>query len=232
MIGRKKFLFGIFKVTLSIFVLAISLYFVKDNAWAVGCIIALGLLIYIDIFIKINVGVKKITDDKPTLKDLKFLLFSLITMYAAAYFFISIIDVDEELISGIRMIKLEGEYDFSSCNDWVEYISDIVKTYFNSLYYSVVVMVTLGDSSIIIKGYIVRFFVVAEVLSVLFVTLFKVTEYYDNISKNKHEDLKRVIKRLVDDEVSAKGSMVCDNTQGIISKIIRALNKKRYLFKR
>lgn len=170
-------------------------------------------------------SLKVLENNNTTLEELKVLLFGLVALFAAFYFFISVIDIEEKAISGIRVIKAREEYDFNCYADMADYFLDIVKTYLNSLYYSIVVMVTLGDSSIIVKSHLVRFFVAAEVLSVLFITLFKVTSYYDGVSERKHEELKSLIKGAIDHK-KAQVSYKAERKRGVMYKIKKLFNKK------
>ncbi|MGP8294585.1 hypothetical protein ACT3XD_10435, partial [Halomonas sp. AOP7-B1-5] len=51
-----------------------------------------------------------------------------------------------------------------------------------SLYYSIVIMSTLGDSGIVIKNTFVRLIVVSQVIATLSLTIFKIVEHYSNHS--------------------------------------------------
>ena len=128
---------------------------------------------------------------------LKFFFITLAVVSAGAYFFIAIIDSKEQMIAGLREVEAEQVYNFQSLNGLMAYARDLVSTYLNSLYYSIVVMATLGDSTITAHGGLTRVIVAFEVATALSLTVFKIGGYYgERATLEAKQSESRIIREL------------------------------------
>ncbi|EKO3833953.1 hypothetical protein NTH52_004972 [Vibrio harveyi] len=174
---------GIF--ILFIFLLGFSIPYIKDKPFVqfLAMVFALGLYIW-NAYILIQV-IKAVSSKQSSIHELKFLYITLGITCAAGYFYYGVMDAKELTISGLRAVKDYSHYELYTFDGAFEYFKDLFDTYLNSIYYSIVVMGTLGDSLIIVKGGFARFIVGFEVATALSITVFKVGEYFSDASSKE-----------------------------------------------
>lgn len=183
--------------TLCVFLLGLMIPYARGYDLAGLLLIVLVILLYVYIG-KLLVGIiKELSQEDTSVKELKFFFITLVVICAGGYFFIGIIDVKEEMISGLRALKNEDKYDFFSFSGFMTYFNDLIFTYLNSLYYSVVVMTTLGDSKIVAEGGFTRIIIGLEVSTALTLTIFKIGDYYSKQSaREAKESETKIINQL------------------------------------
>lgn len=132
------------------------------------------------------------------------------------------------MISGLRQIKSEDEYQLSSFDGFFRYFQDLMFTYLNSLYYSVAVMATLGDSKIIAEGGFTRLIVTFEVGTALSLTIFKIGEYH---SQRSSAEMKAVEKRIINEVKKIDPNFKVDLEAGFLDRILMKF-KTKYIRRR
>lgn len=162
--------------------------------------------------------IKKLGQKQTSVRELKFLFITLAVLCAGAYFFIAIVDQEEMLISGLRVIKPHTHYNMHSIAGLYDYFFDVFSTYLNSFYYSIMIMATLGDSKIAAESGITRLIIAFEVGTSLSITIFKIGEYYsEHSSQEAKASEERIIHHI---ENINKASSKTKNTKGT-SRIIK-----------
>ncbi len=156
--------------------------YARGNSLAGVLLVLLAIALYYYIGKLLIDVINQLSKNETSIKELKFLLITLAVLCAGGYFFIGVIDAKEQMISGLREIKTDDNYDLFSFDGFFSYFQDLTATYLNSLYYSIVVMATLGDSRIAAEGGFTRIIVVFEVGTALSLTIFKIGEYYSEYS--------------------------------------------------
>jgi len=175
--------------TACVFFLGLVIPYARGNSLAgvLLILLAIGLYGYIG---KLLIDViKQLSKKETSIKELKFLFITLAVLCAGGYFFIGVIDAKEQMISGLREIKAGENYDLFSFDGFFSYFQDLTFTYLNSLYYSIVVMTTLGDSKIVAEGGFTRIIVGFEVGTALSLTIFKIGEYYSERSSAEAKEI-------------------------------------------
>ncbi|MDX1750351.1 MAG: ion channel [Methylophaga sp.] len=164
------------------FMMGLVLPYAKGNSLAMFLLIILAIILYRYIGNLLIDVIKRLSHQETSLKELKFFFITLVILCAGGYFFIGVLDAEEQMLSGLREIKLDAEYELYSVEGFFTYFNDLIFTYLNSLYYSIVVMATLGDSKIVVEGSFTRLIVAFEVVTALTLTIFKIGEYYSELS--------------------------------------------------
>jgi hypothetical protein len=183
--------------TASVFVMGLALPYSRGNFLAGLSLSILAIVLYLYVGKLLVDVIQRLSLKSTSTKELKFLFITLAVLCAGSYFFIGVIDVKEQMISGVREIKPDAEYRLYSFDGFFSYFQDLVFTYLNSLYYSIVVMATLGDSKIVVEGGITRIIVAFEVGTALSLTIFKIGEYYsDRSSIEAKETEARIVSEL------------------------------------
>ncbi|NHN37203.1 two pore domain potassium channel family protein [Pseudomaricurvus alcaniphilus] len=155
---------------------------------------------------------------KSSMHELKFLVITLATTCASGYFYIGIIDPGEKMISGLREIGPIEQYQIYTLDGCFTYFQDLIHTYLNSLYYSIVVMATLGDSNIVAEGGFTRIVVAFEVGTALTLTVFTLGEYYSGQSSLHSKAAEnRIIEKI--DELDP--SYICGSSAGIFKRVFK-----------
>ena len=146
--------------------------------------------------------IKACSSKQASIHELKFLYITLCFTCAGGYFFFGVMDSKEVTISGLRVIKEYSEYELYTFDGGFCYFQDLFNTYLNSIYYSVVVMGTIGDSNISVNGGFARFIVCFEVATALAITIFKIGEYFsEESSKEAKASEKRIIEAFKNKEI-------------------------------
>ncbi|MEO9944723.1 hypothetical protein [Paraglaciecola sp.] len=181
--------------TLCVFFVGLALPYSRDSALAILLLILLVFLLFAYLGKLLLDVIKRVSHSDTSIKELRYLFITLAILCAGSYFFIGIIDSKEQMISGLREIKVEASYELNTLSGFFGYAQDLVSTYLNSLYYSIVVMSTLGDSKIIVEGGIPRFIIAFEVGAALSLTVFKIGEHY---SKRSTLEAKATENRIIE----------------------------------
>ncbi len=156
------------------------------------------------------------------MQELKFLFVTLVTTGAGSYFLIGIIDYKEEMISGLREIKEISEYGIYTFDGFSRYFKDVVNTYLNSVYYSIAVMSTLGDSKIVLEGGFARVIVAIQVVMTVSLTVFKIGEFYREQSS---KEAKKSEARILDSVSNISKSGPLPSKQGLWSRVKMKLTR-------
>lgn len=159
--------------------------YIRGNAIFISLWMIMAVFLYGYVFKLLIDVINSVNKKNVSINDLKFLFITLAILCASGYFFVAITDAGQNSISGLRVIKADSEYDFNSFKGPVDYFIDIARTYLNSLYYSIVVMATIGDSTISVKGELPRVIIAFEVTTALTLTIFKIGTYYSEQSSNE-----------------------------------------------
>jgi hypothetical protein len=138
-------------------------------------------------------------------------------------FFIGVIDAKEQMISGLREIKAVDNYDLFSFDGFFSYFQDLTLTYLNSLYYSVVVMATLGDSKIVAEDGFSRIIIAFEVGAALSLTIFKIGEYY---SERSSAEIMETERRILSEVQKINSSYTFDSEAGFWERTFMKLTIK------
>lgn len=214
--------------TACVFIMGFVLPYIRENTISLSLWMILAAFLYGYIF-KLLIDVIKSLNKKDTsINELKFLFITLAILCASGYFFVAITDAGQNSISGLRVIKADSKYDFNSFKGPVDYFIDIARTYLNSLYYSIVVMATIGDSTISVKGELPRVIIAFEVTTALTLTIFKIGKYYSELSSN---EAKATEDRIVNEIKKATNNYNYPATKSGFSKIVDFLKRKVKLYK-
>lgn len=209
--------------TACVFVMGFVIPYARGNFMAQSLLMLLALVLYFYIFKLLIAVISRLGKTETSINDLKFLFITLAVLCAGAYFFIGVIDASEKMLSGLRAIKPDSEYDLYSLKGSFAYFQDLSFTYLNSLYYSIVVMVTLGDSKIVVEGGITRLIVAFEVATALSLTIFKIGEYYRELSSKEARETE---SRIVDEVQKINPSYTVDPDAGFWERTFLKLTIK------
>lgn len=209
--------------TACVFVMGLVIPYARGHSLAVALLSLLAIILYGYIGKLLIDVIKQLSKNETSIKELKFLFITLAVLCAGAYFFIGVIDAEEQMISGIREIKADENYDFLSFGGFFSYFQDITLTYLNSLYYSVVVMATLGDSKIVAEGAFTRVIVAFEVGTALSLTIFKIGEYY---SERSSAEVKETEGRILSEIQKINPSYTVDSEAGFWERTFMKLTIK------
>lgn len=171
--------------TACVFIMGLSLPYIRGNGTFISLWIMMAVFLYVFALKLLIDVINSVNKKTASINELKFLFITLAVLCASCYFFVAITDAGQNSISGLRVIKADSEYDFNSFKGPVDYFIDIARTYLNSLYYSIVVMATIGDSTISAKGELPRLIIAFEVTTALTLTIFKIGTYYSEQSSNE-----------------------------------------------
>ncbi len=131
-----------------------------------------------------------------SLERLRFLYITIGLFFASGYFFLAAIDSGEEMIKNVRVF-CSTDCSYPGFDGFSERIQETTYTYLNALYYSIVVMTTLGDSKITVEGGLARPLVAAEVLMSIGMTVFKLAQYYNDMaSKEARSTEDRLVREI------------------------------------
>ncbi|MFJ5363481.1 hypothetical protein ACIPR9_00015 [Pectobacterium punjabense] len=167
--------------------------------------------------------IKKLGQKQTSVKELKFLFITLAVLCAGVYFFIAMVDQKEMLISGLRVIKPHSYYNMYSISGFYDYFFDVFSTYLNSIYYSIMVMATLGDSKIAAESGVSRLIIAFEVGTTLTITIFKIGEYYsEHSSQEAKASEERIINHIKNID---KASSKTKNAKGIFERLKNLLRR-------
>ncbi|MCO7072095.1 hypothetical protein [Vibrio cholerae] len=204
---------GIF--TLMVFTMGFSIPYIQEKPFIQFLVMIAAFILYLwNGFILAQV-IKAVSNKKSSIHELKFLYITLCLTCAAGYFYFGIIDSDEKVISGLRVMKDYNAYGLYTFEGAFDYFIDICHTYLNSIYYSVVVMGTLGDSVISVKGGFARFIVGFEVVTTLAITVFKIGEYFSDMSSREA----KMSERIIVSEIQKLGMCSCNNrSYGVLKR--------------
>ncbi|QQG30193.1 hypothetical protein JFY74_09315 [Pectobacterium carotovorum] len=181
---------------LFIFIISLCIPYANNNLFKIFLLLG-TLSLYLYMFIILLNVTKRVSDPKISIKELKFLFITIAAFYSGCYFFLATVDQNEVMISGIREVNASLDYDFYSLSGFYDYAKDIFNTYLNCVYYSVMIMATLGDSNIEASGGIAKLLVASEVGLTLTITIFKVGEYYSLRSSQEAQEMeKNIISRI------------------------------------
>ncbi|KFF70513.1 hypothetical protein IW01_10170 [Pectobacterium brasiliense] len=182
---------------LFIFIISLCIPYAKSNPFKITLFLG-SLSLYAYMFIILLNVIKRVSDPRISINELKFLFITIAAFYSGCYFFLATIDQKEIMISGIREVNASLNYDFYSFTGFYDYAKDIFITYLNCVYYSVMIMATLGDSNIEASGGIAKLLVASEVGLTLTITIFKVGEYYSLRSSQEALEMEKNIIRRID----------------------------------
>ncbi|MBE0464279.1 hypothetical protein [Halomonas colorata] len=182
MVGLNKTYSRVFLFTSGVLIFGLLIPYSKNEMWAFILLLFLSAILFVFVFVLVNAVEKLVKNKFSSVRELQFLFVILVFLYAGIYFLLGLADIDERLIRGLREIREYSNYKLYTVNGFFEYLHDVFLTYFNSLYYSIVIMSTLGDSGIVIKNTFVRLIVVSQVIATLSLTIFKIVEHYSNHS--------------------------------------------------
>ena len=209
--------------TACVFTMGLVVPYARGNSLAVVLLILLAIVLYGYIGKLLVDVVKQVSQKETSIKELKYLFITLVVLCAGGYFFIGIIDAKEQMISGLREIKADDKYDFLSLDGFFGYFLDLTFTYLNSLYYSMVVMATLGDSKIVAEGGFTRIIVAFEVGIALSLTIFKIGEYY---SERSSAEAKETESRTLSEVQKINPSYTVDPQSGFWERTFMKLTIK------
>nr|WP_321239370.1 ion channel [uncultured Tolumonas sp.] len=206
-------------LTLAIFFATIGLPFSKNWAILQPAIFIIYLCCYVFISYLMSSLVKKVLSKESSIQELRFLYLTLIIVCASGYFLFSIIDMKGTMISGLSEIHDITSYKLNSFNGLLSYFNDLVFTFINSIYYSIVVMATIGDSSVTLHNGFPRMLVAFEVAMTISLTVFKISSLYN---KESSEDLLKLKNEIIK-EINNKPKIIHNDCLWckIKSKIIR-----------
>lgn len=209
--------------TACVFFMGLGIPYAKGNSIAGLLLIFLAIVLYIYIGKLLIDVINRLSHKESSIRELKFLFVTLAVLCAGGYFFIGVIDVKEQMISGLRVIKPDDSYELLSFNGFVRYFHDLTFTYLNSLYYSTVIMATLGDSKIIAEGVFTRMIVAFEVGVALSLTIFKIGEYYRELSVT---EAKQTEQRIISEVKNVNLSFTVDPKAGFWERTFMKLTIK------
>ncbi|WP_224553014.1 hypothetical protein [Pectobacterium versatile] len=202
---------------LFVFIISFLLPYAKSDIFS-GLLLSASLILYVYMFIILLNVIRRVNDPDISIKELKFLFITIAVFYSGCYFFLATVDKDEMVISGIREMELLVHYDFCSFNGFYNYAKDIFSTYLNCVYYSIMIMATLGDSNIEASGGIAKFLVASEVGVTLTITIFKIGEYYSLRASQETKEMEKNIIGKIDN--------LSRPSQTLIEKILKIIFKK------
>ena len=206
-----------------VFIMGLIIPYSRGNSVAMLLLFFLGIVLYGYVGKLLVDVIKRLSHKETSIKELKFLFLTLAVLCAGSYFFIGVIDVEQKMISGLREIKPDAKYVLFSFNGFFRYFQDLAFTYMNSLYYSIVVMATLGDSEIIVKGGFTRIIVAFEVSTAISLTIFKIGEYYSELSS---AEAKETENRIVSEVQKINPSYIVDPDAGFLERTFMKLTIK------
>jgi|TARA_R110002110_G_scaffold60683_1_gene170642 hypothetical protein len=206
----------VFLLTGGVFIIGLAAPYAKGIFWAIILLVLLALALIVNALYLINTAHKLLKFNFNSFQDIKFLFIIMAFLYSAVYFYISVFDAEGSLISGLRQIEYYSYYEFYSLDGFLEYFQDMLFTYLNSLYYSVVVMATLGDSGVVVEHTVVRMLVASQVLILFSLTIFKIVEFY---SENSYLETNRLEKNILRNIKDIKLCYNLDANSGFFEKV-------------
>lgn len=217
--------------TASVFAMGLMIPYAKGNTLAVTLLILLAIILYCYIGKLLVEIIMQLSKRATSIKELKFLFITLAVLCAGGYFFIGVVDSAEKMISNLRHIKTKDCYNLLSIDGFLDYFLDLILTYLNSLYYSIVVMATLGDSKIIAEGIFTRIIIVFEVGTALSLTIFKIGEFF---SERSSAETKKFERRILNEVQKINPSYIVDPKAGFWERTfmkltIRARRRRKSL---
>lgn len=212
--------------TTCVFIMGFVLPYIRENTISVSLWMILAVFLYGYVFKLLIDVVKNLNNKDASINELKFLFITLAVLCASGYFFVAITDAAQNSISGLRVIKAESEYDFNSFKGPIDYFIDIARTYLNSLYYSIVVMATIGDSTISVKGELPRVIIAFEVTTALTLTIFKIGKHY---SKQSSHEAKATEDRIINEIKKVTNNYNHPATKSGFINIVESLKKSNYI---
>ncbi len=192
---RKTFILNFVSLVVAILIVAV-IPLSKGYFWLQLILVALFVLSYISLAYFIARVVRHCENDISHLEDLKFLLITILFVFATIYFLLASFDKSQSMLSGFRGYP-GGEFAIDGVVPLLNYIQGLLLTYFNSLYYSVVVMATLGDSGMSVTNIVPRMFVAAQLTITYSLIVFKLSEYFNSraeLAAKESED--RIVKSM------------------------------------
>ena len=209
--------------TACVFVMGLVIPYARGHSLAGALLVLLAIVLYGYIGKLLTDVIKQLSKSETSIKELKFLFVTLAVLCAGGYFFIGVIDAKEQMISGLREIKADNKYDLFSFDGFFSYFQDLTFTYLNSLYYSIVVMATLGDSKIVAEGGFTRIIVAFQVGTALSLTIFKIGEYY---SERSSEEAKKTEGRILNEVQKINPNYTVDPEAGFWERTFMKLTIK------
>ena len=172
---------------------------------------ALAIMAYVYTFYSIGRLISEYKNYPKTDNALVQLYLNMLFTFSSAYFFLAAIDIDENMISGLRAMNPHFSHNYSLIGV-VEYFNGLGFTFVNCVYYSLVVMATLGDSSVVLKNTLPRTIVMFQVGYTIWLTGYALASHFSNKST---EEIKKVEENLTSQishigKVKHKGTCVDD----------------------
>lgn len=192
----------------------------SSNTWIVN----LGILLGISCIFVLAMGLylfwkKWEVRNKSDYRVVPFYL-SILLFYSLAYTFAAVASPVGGFISGLHPV-MEPHQTYQT-TDLIDIYSALFNLFFDSIYYSVSIMTTLGDGSIQPKG-IIKLIVASHVGFTFFVTVYGVAEYFSNQSS---KELRKELAILKLDLPKTNINTVCESTSNIK---VNSLSKRFYL---
>lgn len=178
---RKTFFLNFITLILALLLAAI-IPLSRGYFWLQVTVILLFIFSYIMLTYFLIRLVKHCEADVSHLADLKFLLITILFVFATLYFLLASFDSSEKIIFGLRGYPKDKKIAIDGVLSFLDYMQDLFLTYFNSLYYSAVVMATLGDSGMGVKNIVPRIFVATQLIVTYSLIIFKLSEYFNDRS--------------------------------------------------
>ena len=155
-------------------------------------LLLLAMVVYVYMFFSIGKLISEYKSYPKTDNALVQLYLNILLTFSSAYFFLSAIDIDENMITGLRAMSPHFSEDYSFIGV-IDYFNGLGFTFVNCIYYSLVVMATLGDSSIVLKDTLPRTIVMFQVGYTIWLTGYALANHFNNKST---EELKKVENNL------------------------------------
>ena len=130
-----------------------------------------------------------------TLKGLALIYIDTILLFAAAYFFLSVLDVEEKLIKGISTVCIKAECD----TDNFDRLEAALTAFTESMYLSIVQTTGIDDSKFDLIGGPAKLIGAFHGLAVFFITVLGVPKYFSSTTEKK---IDQAIAELKDNKVT------------------------------
>ena len=156
-------------------------------------LVPLATIIYMYTFYSIGRLIQDFKSYPKTDNALLLLYLNILLTFSSVYFFLAAIDTNESMIFGLRAMNPHFSENYSLISV-MEYMSGLSFTFINCVYYSLVTMATLGDSSIMLKNILPRIIVMFQVGYTLWLTGYALANHFSKKSTDELKEMERNLK--------------------------------------
>ncbi|WP_151194732.1 hypothetical protein [Methylophaga frappieri] len=172
---------------------AIGLMTPIASDWIKLIILLSALILFIGCFISILSIANTYNNRASSINGIISLYLDTVMLFASAYFFTSVIDSGDSIVFGISQVCMQSECYLNS----LVQAQSLVDAFMDSIYLSVLVMTTSGDSSIGVGEGWGRWLVIFQLFTTVYISLVGLANYFSHKSSRELADMEeRVIKHL------------------------------------